>query len=172
MGMILTIDDFEFGEFKIALDPEQEQDLDLYIDKAESEYLPRLFGLDFYNLFVADWNSAPVGVPTDPRFSKVYNEFTDQNDCVMVQSLGMEEMLKGIVYYLFLRDVVTRSTTVGLESVIGENTESVTAIGHDITRRYNEAIDTFHTIQYYMHTFNPADYPEYKGVNVRMANIF
>ena len=54
MGLILTIDDFETGETKIALDPEQEIDLDEYIDKVEDEYLPKLFGVDLYNLFVAD----------------------------------------------------------------------------------------------------------------------
>lgn len=172
MGLILTIDDFETGETKIALDPEQEIDLDEYIDKVESEYLPKLFGVELYNLFVIDWNSIPVGLPTDPRFAKVYDPLLEQNDCVLVQSIGMLEMLKTFVYYEFLRDVNTRSTTNGLERVIGENTESVTAIGHDITRRYNEGVDTFNTIQYFMREFDPVSYPEYKGVSISFANIF
>ena len=141
MGMILTIDDFEYGRTKIALNPEQETDLDEYIDKVEEVYLPKLFGKELYNLFVADWNSPPVGVPTANRFNIVYSEWTFQDDCVMIYSIGMIEMLKCFVYYLYLRDDVTRSSTVGLERVIGENTESVTAIGHDITSRYNEGVD-------------------------------
>lgn len=171
MGLILTIEDFDFGQYEIALDPEQEQDLDRYIDEAESEYLPKLFGKDLYDLFVIDWNSPPAGVPTDPRFGKVYEPLLEQNDCVMVQSLGMLDMLKGIVYYLFIRDQITRSTTLGVDSFLGENVEAKTAIQHDTTRRFNTAIDTFETIQYYMHTFNSDDYPEYRGVDVAFANI-
>lgn len=174
MGMILTIDDFEFGRCKMALDPEQELGLNDYIDKVELEYLPKLFGKDLYDLFVIDWNAVPAGAPTTPRFSQVYNEFTEQNDCVMIQSIGIFDMLKGFVYYLFLRDDVTRSTTLGLERMVGENVESVSAIHHDITSRYNESVDTFKTIQYYMNCYSPKtlEYPEYKGVDIEFANIF
>lgn len=172
MGLILNNSDFDSGRYKIPLDPEQEQDLELYIERVESEYLPKLFGKDLYDLFVIDWNAVPAGVPTDPRFYKVYAEFTEQNDCVMIQSEGMLEMLKGLVYYLYLRDIVSRPTTIGLEKFVGENTQSVTAIHHDITSRYNEGVETFKTIQYYMHSYNATDYPEYKGVDVKFANIF
>jgi hypothetical protein len=173
MGMILDIDDFEFGQFEIALDPEQEADLETYIDDVEAEYLPKLFGKELYDLFVVDWNTAPVGTPTAPRFSMVYDPFVEQNDCVMIQSKGMVEMLKGFVYYLFIRDQITRSTTMGVDSFLGENVEAKTAIQHDTTRRYNDGVDTFKTIQYYMSTFNPKDftYPEYKGVDLSFATI-
>ena len=80
-------------------------------------------------------------------------------------------MLKGIVYYLFIRDQIIRSTTLGLDSFIGENVETKTAIQHDTTGRYNEAIDTFKTIQYYMSKFDSTDYPEYKGIDVSFATI-
>lgn len=172
MGLILNIDDFETGRTKIALNPEQEIDLEEYIDRVESEYLPKLFGVELYYLFVADWNSIPVGVPTANRFLVVYNEWTFQDDDVLIQSEGIMEMLKDFVYYLYLRDDVTRSSTVGLERVLGENTESVTAIGHDITSRYNEGVDTFQTIQYYMNKFDKINYPEYKGVRVNLATIY
>jgi len=172
MGMILTIEDFEIGRTKIALNPEQEQDLEDYIDSVESDYLPKLFGVELYDLFKSDWNTPPVGVPTDPRFVTVFNEFVKQNNHVLIQSIGMTEMLKCFVYYLYLRDDVTRSTTVGLERVLGENSESVTAIGHDITSRYNEGVDAFKTIQYYMYQFMPEEYPEYKGVDINYASIY
>lgn len=171
MGLILDISDFDFGRYKIALDPEQETDLELYIDRVESDYLPKLFGKELFDLFLADLNAVPVGVPTASRFVVVYNEFVEQDDCVMIQSEGMIEMLKGFVYYLYLRDIVSRPTTIGLEKFIGENTVAVTAIHHDITSRYNESVDTFKTIQYYMNQFNSTDYPEYKGVSIAFANI-
>jgi|TARA_R110000796_G_scaffold111023_2_gene222555 hypothetical protein len=172
MGMILNISDFEAGRTRIALNPIQEVGLGEYINTVENEYLPKLFGKELYDLFVADWNSVPIGVPTAARFVVVYEKFVFQNESVMLQSEGMKEMLKDFVYYLFLRDVVTRSSTVGLERVIGENSESVSAIQHDVTSRYNEGVDNFHTIQYYMKTYDSATYPEYKGVKLNFASIY
>jgi len=169
MGMILNINDFEYGRTKIALNPVQEIDLGRYIDSVESEYLPRLFGKELYDLFVADWDSV-TGVPISARFLEVYNSFLFQNTYVLIQSEGIKEMLKDIVYYLFVRDLVSRVSTVGLELVLGENTQSVSAIQHDITSRYNQGIDTFQTIQYYMSIFNKTDFPEYKGVKQSFAS--
>jgi len=171
MGMILRISDFEVGRTKIALNPEQEIDLGTYIDRVESEYLPKLFGQELYLLFVADWN-ALLGVPTATRFVTVYEPFTFQDEKVMIQSEGMKEMLKNIVYYLYIRDIVTRTSTVGLEMVLGENTESVSAIKHDVTSRYNEGVDTFDTIQYYMNRYDEDNYPEYFGVVINFASIY
>jgi len=171
MGLILTIDDFEVGRTKIALDPEQETDLESYIEQVENDYLPKLFGVDLYNLFVIDFNLPLAGTPKG-RFIIPFNEFNLQNDCVLIQSIGIEEMLKCFVYYLYLRDDVTRSTTVGLERILGENSEKANGISHDLTSRYNEGVDAFRTIQHYMSQFNAIDYPEYKGVNLSYANVY
>jgi len=170
MGMILNVSDFEFGRTKIALNPLQEIDLGKYIDSVESEYLPKLFGKELYDLFVADWDSV-TGVPTSARFTVVYDSFIEQNESVLIQSEGIKEMLKDIVYYLFVRDLPTRVTTVGIEIVLGENSDYVSAIKHDVTSRYNKGVDTFQTIQYYMKTYDKVTYPEYKGVKLNFANI-
>jgi hypothetical protein len=171
MGMILHLADFETGRTKIALNPEQEIDLLEYIDKVEMEYLPLLFGKELYDLFVVDWDVL-LGVPTSPRFIVVYEPFTFQDGMVMIQSKGMKVMLKEIVYYLYVRDVVSRQSTVGLEVVIGENTENVSAIKHDVTSVYNDGIDTFDTIQYYMKKYDSEEYPEYNGILVNFASIY
>jgi len=171
MGMILHLADFETGRTKIALNPEQEIDLLEYIDRAESEYLPLLFGKELYDLFVVDWDVL-LGVPTSPRFIVVYEPFTFQDNSVMIQSNGIKEMLKDFVYYLYVRDVVSRQSTVGLEVVIGENTENVSAIKHDVTSMYNDGVDTFDTIQYYMRKYDCEEYPEYKGIIINFASIY
>jgi len=171
MGMILKISDFETGRTKIALNPEQEIDLMEYIDKAEREYLPLLFGKELYDLFVVDWDVL-LGVPTSPRFIVVYEPFTFQGDLLMLQSLGIKTMLKDFVYYLYVRDIVTRQSTVGLEVVVGENTGNVSAIKHDVTNIYNDGVDTFDTIQYYMKSYNTNEYPEYKGILINFASIY
>ena len=169
--MILEIEDFDSGRYEIALDPSQEMDLQLYIDQVEEEYIVKMFGKELYDLFILDWNAIPVGVPTDVRFQKVYQPFTDQNNDVLIQSKGMVEMLKAFVYYRFVRDQITLSSTTGAVSFIGENVEAKNGIQHDITTRYNDGVDTYKTIQYYMSTFEPTVYPEFKGIDINFANI-
>jgi hypothetical protein len=171
MGMILNLSDFQNGRTKIALNPTQEIDLEEYIIKVENEYLPKMFGKELYDLFVVDWDVL-LGVPTSPRFIVVYEPFTFQDDLLMLQSLGIKTMLKDFVYYLYVRDIVTRQSTVGLEVVVGENTGNVSAIKHDVTNIYNDGVDTFDTIQYYMKSYNTDDYPEYNGVMINFASIY
>jgi len=172
MNLILSITDFENSRTMIAVNPSQEIDLDDYIHRVEKDYLPKLFGKELYDLFVADWLSPIEGQPTATRFGVVYEPFIVQNDSVLIQSEGIKEMLKCFVYYLYLRDSVTRVSTVGIERVKGENSDQVNAINHDITSRYNEGVDIFRTIQHYMKSFQPIDYPEYNGVGINIATIF
>jgi hypothetical protein len=169
MGVLISIDDFEVGRFKIAVNPKQELDLETVITDVEAKYMPMLFGIDLNDLFDAD---LVAGIPQTARFKKVYYPLMEQNECVMVQSIGIVDMLKGFVYYLYLRDIVSRSTTVDLSKALGENSEGVGAIGHDITSRWNESVDTFKTIQYYMADYNMTDYPEFKGIDLQFSNIF
>ena len=114
---------------------------------------------------------SPSGIPKG-RFIIPFKPFNLQNDRVLIQSIGIEEMLKCFVYYLYLRDDVTRSTTVGLERILGENSEKANGISHDLTSRYNEGVDAFKTIQYYMRHFDAITYPEYNGIEISYANMY
>lgn len=169
MGVLIDIDDFEVGHWKLALSPPQEIDLETIITEVEAKYIPMLFGVALSVLFDNDLDVN--GVPQTARFTKVYEPLLEQNDNVMVMSIGIVDMLKGFVYYLYLRDIVSRSTTVDLSKAIGENSTGVSAIGHDITERWNTSVDTFRTIQYYMTEYNAIDYPEYKGICLKFNNI-
>jgi hypothetical protein len=168
---ILQVSDFASGRYKIPVKTNQDAGLTEKIDFVENTYLPRLFGVELYDLFIADLAGVP-GVPVSARFLQVFNPFNDQtNDC-LTQSEGMKVMLEGLVYYLYIRDRVTRVTTDGVKVTTGENSDNVTAIGHDITSRYNEAIQNYQTIQNYMLNVDPDTYPEFEGVLERFNHIF
>ena len=160
---ILTIDDFENGRYGIPLNPEQEIDLGLFIDQVELDYLPTLFGKELYDLFIADLALPVAGEPTDARFIKVFNPFIEQPD-IFVQSKGIKEMLKGFVYYTYVKDQVSRVMTIGIKKTTGENSENVSAIHHDILCRYNDAIATYCAIQWWMDQEDPETYPEFEGL--------
>lgn len=160
---ILKLTDFENGPLTIPLNGEQETDLTLLITDVEREYLACLFGKELYIIFKADVD-ANGGVPVLSRFVKVFEAFLEQPDSVLHDSKGIKEMLKGIVYYEWTKDMPTRLATVGIKKTLGENSENVGAIAHDITIKYNRAIRTYCEIQWYMSDEKPENYEEYEGV--------
>ena len=169
---ILQETDFDNGRFELPTNTFQETSLTDYIDRVEAYYLPRLFGVELYDLFIADLSVGTPQTPSDPRFTQVFNAFNDQTDDCLTQSEGMIVMLKGFVYYLYVRDRVTRVTTDGIKVTTGENADNVTGIGHDLNSRYNEAIETYKVIQNYMLNVDDATYPEFEGVNERFNHVF
>jgi hypothetical protein len=171
---ILTPTDFASGRYKIPLNPKQlVGDMPDYIDRVEAYYLPRLFGKVLFDLFEADLALPIVGDPTAPRFVYVFNPFTNQDDDnYFLQSLGIKDMLKGFVYYEYGRDHVTRLTTTGIKLTEGANSSNVSGIHHDLNSRYNESIQTYKVIQFYMDVTEDQDYPEFEGIIERFNHTF
>ena len=161
---ILTTDDFKNGRYIIPVVGQQKTDLELYIDRIEFEYLPKLFGKDLYDLFLADLLLPTAGEPTDPRFEKVFYPFIAQPDATLYESWGIKEMLKGFIYYHFIADDTSRVTTIGIKISIGENSNNVSAIHHDILCRFNDSVATMCSIQWWMSIEDKENYPEYKGI--------
>lgn len=160
---ILSISDFSNGRYKIPTNPKQDTGLQMYIDQIEEYYLPLLFGVDLYTLFIADLALPVVGEPTATRFVKIFNAFLDQTDDLTISD-GIKEMLKGFVYYTALRDRNTTVTNDGFVRTLGENSETVTAVRHDLNKSYNEAVETYMVIQNYMCNVASEDYEEFNGV--------
>ena len=175
MATILTIDDFENGRYKIPVNQSQETDLNDKIKFVEDNYLPCLLGVELYDLFIIDYFTTPiVNEPTEARFKKIFDTFNYQNDgCdLIVQSGGIKDLLKGIIYYLYTRDEVTRITTVGIKKTDSENSQNISAIKHDINARYNDSIKTYKAIQFYICDTVEFDYPEFKGIDKKINHIF
>ena len=173
--MILTINDFDNGRYQIPTNPKQDADLMACIQYVEDFYLPKLFGVELYELFLDDLSLPVAGEPTDPRFIKIFNAFNYQSDesCnELVRSEGIKEMLKGIVYYHYVRDEPTRVTTVGIKRTKSDNSTNVTAIKHDITSRLNQAVVTYKSIQFYICYNTDFEYPEFKGVEQKYNHQF
>lgn len=160
---ILQISDFANGKYVIPVNPMQDTDLQTYINDVEKTYLLQMFGKELYDLFIADLTGSP-SVPQSARFIKIFNAFDDQTNDVLTSSDGMKEMLKGFVYYIYLRDLVNRASTTGLKKVMSENSTNVNPNWYDLNRRYNEAVQTYNVIQNYMDLIDPNNYTEFKGV--------
>lgn len=162
MSKVLQIDDFEDGFFLIPI-AQCEEILQDVIDDVEEEYLPKLFGVKLSELFLADLDTN--GVPQTARFEDVYDSFSyqDDNSCIH-QSKGLKKLLKGIVYFLFVRDRYTHLTNEGAVSPISENSSQANNQKHDIYYRWNQSVKYWEAIQNRMCVESPDDYPEFKGL--------
>lgn len=170
---ILASSDFKNGRYRVALNPEQSIGFQEAIDYVEKYYLKRLFGIDLYNLFIADLALPTAGQPTAARFIKVFNAFDYQHtdDCIY-SSEGIKEMLKGFVYFYWLRDLNKKVATTGTIKTKSSNSENISSNWAGATSRYNQAVDSFEVIQIWMDCFDSENYPEYKGELVERAYQF
>ena len=163
MGFYVNSDDFT-GKFAVSQGLYNTPNIDDYISRYELNYLKELFGVELYNLYYANANGQPNNVPTDARFLKVYNPFTEQsgiNMWEMLISKGIKDMLIGFIYFEIMRDSITTATANGMQKQKNELSESAYSV---IYQRYNESVKTYQAIQKLMYYNFSSDYPEFRGV--------
>ena len=162
----ITYDDFGKGKFELHHGMYEQTKIQAYIDKYERQYLVKLSGVDLFNLFVAD---LVAGVPQSAIYLKIYNPFEYDNvNCYVYISEGMIDMIKGFVYYQYLKDLTNTVAVSGNVRPMGENSENVSTLNSMIYTRYNDSVRTYKTIQKYICDFN-SDYLQYNGIGISTA---
>ena len=73
-------------------------------------------------------------------------------------------MLKRMIYFYYVRDQYTQMSTLGAVKNKGENSESTTYVMSGLNARWNEAVETYHSIQRYIELNKQVDYPTFKGL--------
>ena len=161
--MFLTIGDFAAnGKFELHTGAYNVGRLQYYIDKYEKRYLVELLGADLYAEFEADVILG-LGVPTEPRFIKIYEPFQIDYNWTILYSDGMHEMLKGFIYYEFIKDTINQTTPVGMVTPSGENSRDTNSLYQQMYTRYNDAVRMYKAIQEEI-TNNSGDYSEFNGM--------
>lgn len=165
--MFLTTSDF-IGKYKVAKDSYSKEELEYYIDEYEKHYLQELMGFDLYDAFISDLNDDDSPKPQSNRFRKIFEKLQDESDCNSYKSDGILEMLKGFVYYEYVKDQKFRNTITG--NVVNETSFSreVPISKSTIESRYNLAINSYVAIQLYI-IENKDLYPEFKGIKKRQS---
>ena len=163
MANILIPDDFGSGEYKV---PQNCFDsIEPYIDKYEKLYLTKVLGADLYDLFIADLSA---GVPADPIYLSLFNEFRiDETGCIRIYE-GMKEMLKQFCYFHIIRDLGVKKGLGG----VGKYKNEVSEVGYNgfnIVEAYNEGVDNVYALQWFI-CENDSDYPDYNGDNFRYGS--
>ncbi len=162
----ITYEDFKKGKYELHAGMYEQPKINAYIDKYEKRYLIKLLGVELYNLFVAD---LVANVPQDAKYLKLYNPFEYDNfNCYIVISEGMVEMIKGFVYFLYLKDQTNQVAVSGNVQPIGENSLNVSTLNSMIYTRYNESVTTYKAIQRYI-CDNSSDYLKYNGEKILLS---
>lgn len=162
----ITYSDFGKGKFELHHGMYEQAKIQAYIDKYERQYLVKLLGVELFNEFVAD---LVAGVPQSAIYTKIYEPFEYDNvDCYIHISEGMIDMIKGFVYYQYLKDLTNTVAVSGNVRQAGENSENVSTLNSMIYTRYNDSVRTFKAIQYYICDFN-SDYLKYNGMSIGLA---
>ena len=166
--MLITAASFT-GRHKIATDNFSAASLDLYIAKYQAEMLQDLLGITLFNLFKTATTDLTVAPPSG-IYKDIYDAFAYDNsssvqyvaDCYcvagsIVRSQGMQEMLKGFVYFFYTRDQPFKNTE------DNDNSKLVAAHKSGMISRYNDAVESYKAIQHKI-SLDPANYPTFKGV--------
>jgi hypothetical protein len=155
--MILSINDFT-GKYQLSKGLYDNAKLQDYIDRYEPRYLKELFGVEFYNQIIADFDPL-LNIPQSPNFTKLYYPFSEdvanyyylansfQIMNTILDSEGLKEMLKGFIYFEYAKDLINQMTPFGNTNPKSENSEIANTIRNTMYNRYNEAVRSYQAIQ-------------------------
>lgn len=143
--MFVNVSDFT-GKYELHTGMFDNAKLLDYISIYEQRYLVELFGAELYNDFVADLDIS--NVPQSPNFQFVFNPFYENVLLhTIIQSEGIKQMLKGFIYFEYLKDTTNQITPNGVVVPSNENSQTASTLYTMMYARYNEAMRTFRAIQ-------------------------
>ena len=182
--IILQLSDFKEGKFKIPQTNNLcSNQLQKYIDRYEKRYLIDLLGCELSELLIDDLVD---GVPTDPLYLSLFNEicidlrngffnyYYSQSLCYCepkrIISRGLKSMLQGFIFFEYMRDFPNQRDLTGVNRVDSENTTYTEFSSWGLSQFYNESVEDYHNIQYYIHK-NQYEYEDFNGTLKRKISI-
>jgi len=157
---ITSISSFGKGKYELHTGMSDTPRIQDYIDRYEKRYLIDLFGKALYDEFEADLILG-AGTPTEARFLELFEPLAIDYCGRVYNSEGMAEMLKGFIYYEYVKDMTNQMTSIGNVLPKGENSNRATDIAMLYTR-YNEAVKSYRTMVLHI-CQNLSNYSGYSG---------
>ena len=157
--MLLDLDDFT-GKYELHTGMYDQAKLLEYIQIYEEQYLIDLFGATLYDEFINDLDNN--NYPESPNFQKVFDPFHLDNTSngfltsyntynSVIISKGILDMLKGFIYFEYVKDTANQITSQGQKIPQGENSLTATTLYNMMYTRYWEALKTYRAIQWYIY---------------------
>lgn len=154
--MILSIQDFT-GKYQVSTGMYDQAKLQDYINRYEPRYLKELFGISMYNDFISDLDLN--NIPQSPNFLVLFNALSEDigynfyyfngtyEGINQIDSEGIKEMLKGFIYFEYVKDLSNQITPIGLVKPDNENSTVANTLFSMMYTRYNEAIRSYNSIR-------------------------
>lgn len=167
---LIDITYFEGGVLNIAqtAQPAVAESVNAYIAQFEPEFMVKLFGLEFYNLFVAEMATARmqsllIGV------TYTYNDKTYRwNGLQYIIGSGdtavKQSPIANYVYWHYLRDNAELTLGIGTGVTTGENVTRTSPIRLQV-KAWNAMVEQIIQLRDYLHR-RANDYPEYDSTQV------
>jgi hypothetical protein len=159
--MILIPSDFN-GKHKISQDCYSE--LTAYINKYEPIYLIALLGVPLFRLFKDDLNEV-TRLPNTERFEAIVNPIYERTGI----SEGLSEMLKGFVFWEYVKDNKFKVTESGVHVSTSDISRNASFTEFNIYGYYNDSVRNYKAIRNYIKA-NETIYPEFEGVDKQLAH--
>jgi len=156
---IVTSEDFT-GKKNISQNVFTAKDLDSYIEQFEKEYLIDLLGCQLYELFTTDLTTGTPQIPEDQIYLSIFNDFCLDDNCGIIKSKGIKQMLIDFIYFEYVRDQNYKNSISG--TVKSSPEVSMLVSPTFLNNIYNAAIETYSAVQYFI-CHNSDDYPSYNG---------
>lgn len=166
--MIVTIADFSAGKYELHTGMYDQARIQDYIDMYEKPYLMKLLGAELYDEFEADL-IAGGGYPTEARFQKIYDPFHEDFNFQVIISEGMKEMLLGLIYFEYAKDLSNQMTNNGLVKPQGENSKDISTLNAMYYTRFNQSVRTYKAIQQFIYWVKAEDYSNRNGQALQYA---
>lgn len=153
------------GEFFVGTNTNEHGNLKSVISKIEKRVLTDLIGAKYYNELQADLlayqTANPSAISLKPTLRKYYDlvfgfTWIDQDDETIHHNYeGFLDMLRGFVFYHYVRDYAMKRTGTGIVEIIGENSSPTSKeyIGAYLRTKYNEAVQRYKNAQCVLEVF-------------------
>lgn len=156
---ILNADSFK-GTGGCSIPQDSHSNLASYITEFEKFYLLHLLGVELYKLFIADLTVSTPQTPQALRYQNIFNEILYDSDGCLDNSRGMKNMLKGFIYFHYMRtEVVTEKTKSAVVKAKSENSDNA-GYQFNLEEEYNKSVSDFKAIQSFINR-NISDYPTF-----------
>lgn len=162
---IVTTTDF-VNKFELTLTDFNTAKLTAYIDRYETITLIELMGKELYDLYV-------IGIAgADPIYETLRDPFTIQlTSGQILDSRGLIDMLTGMIYFYYSRDINTQVTSNGNVISKGENSDKASAFQANVQSRWSESKKTYLAIQDYINEYSTV-YPSFLGYKPQNLQVF
>lgn len=167
MSLFVQPEDFKQGSLTIAYNNITEADLQECINSIELDTITDLLGCSLGFMFISDYTPG-VGF-ANTRFKTLFEPFATDTDFGPLKSEGIKEMLKGFIYFEYVRNQPNQDRQNGLVNAVNENSTPISGGQGSLHLKHNRAANTYSAIQCYV-GLHADMYPEFKGVLKKRAS--